>query len=171
MTVGTGMYVKTIRMPHFPSLYSSSFMNLAVMLSKFFLQVAGVALAFGVLVESAGIKTGTTVQVNGIYYFVPPNAVSKLAVSAQQLEAASSGEDLIPLTVVTGDVTTFDTTRMRSIVNRYIRTDDVFSLGFLQGVGLKNISIYEAHISSHLSQVNYFGSTTGFFDAYPESVF
>ncbi|KAG4443865.1 hypothetical protein IFR05_000631 [Cadophora sp. M221] len=99
-----------------------------------------VKLAFGAVVlttlaNAGSYKAGSTVNVDGIFYYVPSTPVSSLGVGWSQLKrAATPGEDLIPLTVMNGDFMTFDASDLKRKVETYSATDDVFSLGFLQSI-------------------------------------
>jgi hypothetical protein len=91
--------------------------------------------AFAPLLNAISTKTGTTVEVDGVYYYVPPIAVSNLAATPQQLKVAlTTGEDLVPLTVTHGDFATFNGSTIQSIIDSFLATDDVFSSGFLPGM-------------------------------------
>jgi hypothetical protein len=96
--------------------------------------LAGAALAFTSLGHAASSKAGSTMNVDGIFYYVPSTPVSKLGATSDQLKTATTnGEDLIPFTVITDNASIFSTSTMQSIVNGYTADDDVFSSGFLQG--------------------------------------
>ena len=85
--------------------------------------------------NAAGYKAGSTVNVNGIYYYIPATSVSSLAISSEQLKSATtSGEDFVPLTVLSGGFTTLSSDVLKSTVAKFQEEDDVFSLGFLQGM-------------------------------------
>ena len=104
------------------------------MRSQPFSKVVVAVIAFATVVTGASKKTGSTVEVDSIHYYVPPVSVSQLALGPEELKlAVSSGEDLIPLTVITKDFTTFDKDALKSLVDSYAAADDVFSPGFLQG--------------------------------------
>jgi hypothetical protein len=93
------------------------------------------ALAFAVVVNAVSTKAGSTVDVDGTFYYVPPTSVSTLGVSAQRLKATTvSSEDLIPLTVMTGDFSTFNASTLKTTIDSFLLEDDVFSFGFLQGM-------------------------------------
>ncbi|KAE9362661.1 putative Glutamyl-tRNA amidotransferase subunit A [Stipitochalara longipes BDJ] len=105
-----------------------------------------VSLSSCILVEAALSKSGSTVNFDGIYYYVPSNAVSKLGLSGDELAvAATPGEDLIPLTVMTGDFATFDASTFQASINNFMSEDDVFSTGFLQAVYLISTTPAELH--------------------------
>lgn len=92
------------------------------------------ALVYAAAVNGLSSKAGSTVNVDGIFYYVPPTAVSILGVASGKLKvAATPGNDLMPMTVVTGDFTTFDSNSLDSIIANFTTKDDVFSTGFLQG--------------------------------------
>ena len=95
------------------------------------------ALAFVDIAKAVSTKAGSTVNVDGIFYYVPPTSVSSLGVSGEQVKATTvTGEDLIPLTVITGDFSTFDASALKSTISSFTSEDDVFSPGFLQGMPL-----------------------------------
>ncbi len=97
-------------------------------------KVGVVLLGFTRLANAASYKAGTTVNVDDIFYYVPSTPISSLGVGWDQLNsAASTGEDLIPLTIMTGDFSTFDDEALQVVVEKYTAADDVFSTGFLQG--------------------------------------
>ncbi|TVY81362.1 Glutamyl-tRNA(Gln) amidotransferase subunit A, partial [Lachnellula suecica] len=112
------------------------------------------AFAFALVANAVSTKAGSTVNVDGIYYYVPATSVSSLGVSAEQLKAAAStGEDLIPLTVMTRNFSTFDVGTFESTIATFKDQDDVFSHGFLQVVYL--ISMTPAEIHAPLTETLY----------------
>jgi hypothetical protein len=97
--------------------------------------LAGAALAFAGLGHAASSKASSTMNVDGIFYYVPSTPVSRLGATSDQLKTATTnGEDLIPFTVITDNASIFSTTTLQSIVNGFAADDDVFSSGFLQGM-------------------------------------
>ncbi len=81
--------------------------------------------------------SGQTVVVNGISYFAAPEPVSIISASVDMLKsAATTGAELIPLTVMEDSSSSFTTSVFRSIVGSYTAADDVFNIGFLQGITL-----------------------------------
>jgi hypothetical protein len=94
----------------------------------------GLLLGFGALVHAVITKSGSTVNLDGTYYYIPATAVSTLGLSSDELKTASTpGEDLIPMTVMTGDFTAFDASTLQANIDNFSSEDDVFSTGFLQG--------------------------------------
>ncbi|KUJ14563.1 putative Glutamyl-tRNA amidotransferase subunit A [Mollisia scopiformis] len=90
-----------------------------------------VAIAYSALAST--YKSGTTVNVDGTYFYIPASPISSLGLGQDQLSSACSpGDDYIPLTVMTGDFNTFDATTLQSTVTSYLGGDDVFNTGFLQ---------------------------------------
>ncbi|PVH75589.1 putative Glutamyl-tRNA amidotransferase subunit A [Cadophora sp. DSE1049] len=82
---------------------------------------------------------GHTVVVNGITYWAAPEPVSIISATADQLKsAATTGVDLIPLTVMEDKSSSFTTAVFRSLAGNYTASDDVFNIGFLQAVYLKH---------------------------------
>lgn len=107
-------------------------------MSSTFLRSAIAALAYATVAKAVSSKAGSTVDVDGIFYYVPSTPVSSLGVSLHQLKAAAdSGNDLIPATVMTGDFSTFDGSVFNSTIADFAAKDDVFSTGFLQGAFLE----------------------------------
>lgn len=103
-------------------------------MSSTFLKSVITALAYATIAKALSSKAGSTVDVDGTYYYVPSIPVSSLGVSLHQLKAAAdSGNDLIPSTVMTGDFSTFDASVLKSTIADFTAKDDVFSTGFLQG--------------------------------------
>jgi hypothetical protein len=99
-----------------------------------FIQSSIAALAYTTLANALSSSAGRTVVIDGVYYYVPATSVSSLGVSWEQLKVATSSEDdLIPMTVMTGDFNTFDSDSLTSAITKYSSDDDVFSHGFLQG--------------------------------------
>ncbi|KAH6672025.1 amidase signature domain-containing protein [Halenospora varia] len=106
------------------------------------------AVVLAVVVDALSSKTGSTVDVNGVYYYVPSEAISSLKLSYNQLKGAfTAGEDLIPMTVMTGDFNSLDTTTLESTIARFTAQDDVFNTGFLQAVYLLSTTPAELHAS------------------------
>jgi hypothetical protein len=96
-------------------------------------RLAGAVLAFSSLGHAAS-SAGSTMNVDGIFYYVPSAPVSKLEATSDQLKTATTnGEDLIPFTIITDNASVFSTSTLQSIVNSFT-ADDVFSSGFLQGM-------------------------------------
>ena len=96
---------------------------------------AGAVLALPFTVSAVVSGAGQTVVVNGINYYASPHPVSIIDSSAEMLSSAStSGVDLIPLTVMGDLSSSFTTSVFRSIVGNYTAADDVFNIGFLQGM-------------------------------------
>jgi hypothetical protein len=78
------------------------------MVSFGILKSLGLLLGFGALVDSALTKSGSIVNLDGSYCYFPTSAVWKLELSSDELKMASTlGEDLIPMSVMTGDFITF----------------------------------------------------------------
>jgi len=100
----------------------SYFQQLSLYIALAFLQVSGVA----------GLTTGSTVNVNGIFYFVPPTSVA--TVPGHGVKAASTfDEELVPITVIANAPNPFTAADLQSIVSNFTSEDDVFNAGFLQG--------------------------------------
>ena len=78
-------------------------------------------------------STGSTVELNGIPYYVPPNSVAKLQIDQNLSNAASLNAGLLPLTVVKTNGTTYQNNDLQRTVESYLASDDVFQTGFLTG--------------------------------------
>ncbi|KAH8593761.1 putative Glutamyl-tRNA amidotransferase subunit A [Bisporella sp. PMI_857] len=111
--------------------------------------------SFSVLLAVVGsvkavYQTGQTINVQGIEYYVAPNSVSIIDLTADQKSAASRGQDfdLVPLTVLADPTNLFTTSVFGSLVANYTTLDDVFNLGFLQVV-------YLTHSGSGSANVQY----------------
>ncbi|KAF7864343.1 uncharacterized protein EAF02_010311 [Botrytis sinoallii] len=74
-------------------------------------------------------KTGATVAVNGISYYVGVDAVATI-------HSKPSTADLVPLTVMKSSEESFTAATFKSIVTNYTAFDDVFNPGFLEAVHL-----------------------------------
>ena len=92
------------------------------------------ALSLTACVTALVSPAGHTVVVNGITYYAAPEPVSIISATADQLKsAATTGVDLIPLTVMEDKSSSFTTAVFRSLAGNYTASDDVFNIGFLQG--------------------------------------
>lgn len=101
-------------------------------MSSRFLVVVSAILALAVMIANARSGgVGSTVEVDNIYYFVPSTPVSKLGASWDTLKAAAtSGDSLIPMTVMSGDFGTFHGTAFESTVAEFTARDDVLAQVF-----------------------------------------
>jgi hypothetical protein len=100
-----------------------------------FVRAAGVLLAWVSAASAVVSDAGQTVVVNGINYYASPDPVSIIDATADMLSSASTtGVDLIPLTVMADSTSSFTTSVFRSLVGNYTAADDVFNIGFLQGM-------------------------------------
>lgn len=93
---------------------------------------------------------GQTILVNGISYYVPTELVASIAASGEALSpaAGADGGDIVPITVLDDSSTAFTTSALKSMVGNFSATDDVFNIGFLQGMV---ISFTPGRQRSHLS--------------------
>lgn len=97
-------------------------------------RAALVALTWTAYATALVSPAGHTVVVNGITYYAAPEPVSIISATADQLKsAATTGVDLIPLTVMEDKSSSFTTAVFRSLAGNYTASDDVFNIGFLQG--------------------------------------
>lgn len=72
-------------------------------------------------------KTGTTVNVNGISYYIGVDTVTTI-------QSKPSTADLVPLTVMKSLKSDFTAATFKSLVANYTASDDVFNPGFLEGM-------------------------------------
>lgn len=94
-------------------------------------------------IASAGVSNaGQTVVVNGINYYAFSNPVSVIDATTDILRSAllTTGVELIPLTVMADSSSSFTTSVFRSLVGYYTAADNVFNIGFLQGMQLSTFS-------------------------------
>lgn len=107
-------------------------------------RAAGVTLSCISIANALVSDAGQTVVVNGINYYASPDPVSIIDATADMLSSASTTSvDLIPLTVMADSTNSFTTSVFRSLVANYTAADDVFNIGFLQGLcPSANILIY-----------------------------
>ena len=80
------------------------------------------------------VSTGSTVVLDGIPYYVPASPVTTLRVRHDQFGSAASVAGLVPLTVLETSVSTFTQKDLDATIANYTAIDDVFQLGFLQGI-------------------------------------
>lgn len=77
--------------------------------------------------------TGSTFELNGISYYVPPNPVGKLRVDPNLSNAAASSGGYLPLTVIKTNGTSYQSSDFQSTIESFLASDDVFQTGFLDG--------------------------------------
>lgn len=100
-----------------------------------FLRAVGLAFALVSTASAVVSDAGKTVVVNGITYYASPDPVSTIDATADLLSSASTnGVDLIPLTVMADSTNSFTTSVFKTLVGNYTASDDVFNIGFLQGM-------------------------------------
>lgn len=75
------------------------------------------------------ITTGRTLLLNDIHYYVPPTAVGKIP----EWQNTGSFDELVPVTVINHNTTSFGSNDLEQVKEVFLRKDDVFQLGFLQG--------------------------------------
>lgn len=98
-----------------------------------FLSTGLATLAFLATVQGQSVDAGKTVIVGGIAYYASPEVVSIIDATQDQLKRAlTTGQDLIPLTVISDSSSSFTVEVFRQIVGNYSKVDDVFNNGFLQ---------------------------------------
>ena len=77
-------------------------------------------------------STGSTVNLNGVPYYVPPTPLTTLEGPLNNLRFLPSAAGLIPLTVVSTNSLLFSQGDLDKIVSSYAAIDDVFQMGFLE---------------------------------------
>jgi hypothetical protein len=89
--------------------------------------------AFVTTAQGQSVDAGKTVIVGGIAYYAAPEVVSIIDATQDQLRRAlTTGQDLIPLTVISDSSSSFTVDVFRQTVGNYSKVDDVFNNGFLQ---------------------------------------
>lgn len=73
-------------------------------------------------------KTGTTVVVGNVHYFVPPESVGSLV----QYAPGNESDDFTPITVINTN-STLDEERFSSFSKASLEADDVIQPAFLEG--------------------------------------
>ena len=81
-----------------------------------------------VVAKAAIIRTGSTVLLNNVPYFIPPRSVAVLKLLPGRL----NGNDFTPLTVIEVNEPTFDQAELQGQVQNYTAVDDVWQEGFLE---------------------------------------
>jgi hypothetical protein len=77
--------------------------------------------------------TGTTVSLNNVPYYIPPFAVS--SIESEGFRAVESWDfDFLPITVIHTDSHSFDESDLSLLTANFTQQDDVFQIGFLQGM-------------------------------------
>jgi hypothetical protein len=74
--------------------------------------------------------TGTTLQLNGIPYYVPPHAVGKVSRAVFEV---NENIGLLPITVLNTHEQSLSLDVVNNITATFSKTDDVYQLGFAQG--------------------------------------
>jgi len=90
-------------------------------------------LAFVASAQAQSTDAGKTVVVGGTVYYAAPEVVSIIDATQEQLgRALTTGQDLIPLTVISDSSSSFTVDAFRQTIDNYSKVDDVFNKGFLQ---------------------------------------
>lgn len=76
------------------------------------------------------LTTGTTMQLNGISYYVPPHAVGKVP---RDVFEVNESIGLLPITVLNTHEQSLSLDDVNNITATFSKTDDVYQLGFSQG--------------------------------------
>lgn len=98
----------------------------------FTLFVVGVQLVWGQLV----LDIGSTLSMNGIYYYLPSKPYSHGYNSVYATSASGSKSSrlgLVPITVVNSDAATSNLAALENTLNAFSKQDDVWGDGFLSG--------------------------------------
>ena len=77
-------------------------------------------------------STGSTVILNDIYYYIPPDVITILP-TTKGLSAALSSGGFIPLTATSTSVPEFGASDLSALISNFSTIDDVFQNGFLEG--------------------------------------
>lgn len=96
-----------------------------------------VVLALAQINYVAGLSTGSTVNVNGIFYFVPSIPVATISNHGGKA-AATFDQELVPITFIANASNPFTTSDLETLVANFTSQDDVFNTGFLQGRSSEN---------------------------------
>ncbi|KAL3418189.1 glutamyl-tRNA amidotransferase [Phlyctema vagabunda] len=114
-------------------------------------------LASAALGNTASSRTGSTLNVDGVFYYVPATPVSALKASPDQLKSAATyGEDLVPLTIIETSASSFDAAALQGVISSYEQEDDVFSSGFLQAIYLQGTT--SAAVQDLSAELSAFGT-------------
>ncbi|KAI5359507.1 putative amidase [Septoria linicola] len=79
-------------------------------------------------------STGRTVELDGIYYYLPAEPVATLDHLVAQRKNTASPRHLSPLTVVTANGSDYMSQSLSAAITNYKTIDDVFSEGFLSTI-------------------------------------
>ena len=101
---------------------------------------------------------GTTVTLNDVSFYVPPESISVIPSAAEQLINASSVGDLVPVTIVEASGSDYDIVALESTIADYLVKDDIFNEGFLQGE-IRCFLPFSAAITYFISNVQIFHKT------------
>lgn len=108
-------------------------MRLVLRVQIFSKMFASVFLLYGFITTAAGLlDNGKLATLNGINYYVGGVAVSKLSTSAP-FNWHWTDADLVPLTVIRSNATTFTSDDLEENIAKFTASDDVFGPGFLEG--------------------------------------
>jgi len=77
-------------------------------------------------------SAGSTVILNNIYYYIPPDVITTLPMT-KGLSAALTSGGFIPLTATSTSVPGFGVSDLSALVSNFSTIDDVFQNGFLEG--------------------------------------
>jgi hypothetical protein len=77
-------------------------------------------------------SAGSTVILNDIYYYIPPDVITMLPMT-EGLSAALSSGGFIPLTAISTSVPGLGASDLSALVSNFSTIDDVFQNGFLEG--------------------------------------
>ncbi|WAO94667.1 Amidase domain-containing protein [Fusarium falciforme] len=98
--------------------------------------------------------TGTTLQLNGISYYVPPHAVGKVPRAVFEV---NENIGLLPITVINTDEQSLSLDDANNITATFSKTDDVYQIGFAQGFYVQGRSA-----SNERADATVLGNSTAF---------
>ncbi|CAL8585044.1 hypothetical protein XPA_010624 [Xanthoria parietina] len=110
------------------------------LLGLFTLFVVGVQLVWGQLV----LDMGSTLSMNGIYYYLPSKPFSHGYTSVYAASASGSKSSrlgLVPITVVNSNAATSNLAALENTLNAFSTQDDVWGDGFLSAIILQGTSV------------------------------
>ena len=80
------------------------------------------------------LSTGSTVELNGVPYYVPPTSVGRLSIGPTLSNAIATSAGLLPLTIIKTNGSGYSSSDLQSTVDNFLSSDDVFQTDFLNGM-------------------------------------
>jgi hypothetical protein len=114
---------------------SSAFIGLIFIMASFIFQAANLIVLLTISSFARAIHftpTGSTVELNGVPYYVPAMSVGTLTIAKDLAKAVVSSGGLFPLTVIKTNSSTYGSADLSSTVDSFSASDDVFNQGFLE---------------------------------------